>query len=374
MRYLNIMLKPASSLCNLRCKYCFYADVASHRDIKSYGLIDENSTNLILNNIFSDLEPGDRVNIAFQGGEPTLSGLSYYKFFIDAVNKVKKDVTVTYALQTNATTLDDEWCLFLKDNRFLVGVSLDGPEQMHNMCRVNAEQKGTFKDVMVAVKKLQQYSVDFNLLMTLTNTLAKHPTQVWNFITANDFRYVQFTPCLAPFDDTGKDPYALTPQKFADFYIQIFNYWKKELDAHNYYSIKLFDDIVNLLAFRQVNACGLIGNCSSQIVVEADGSVFPCDFYTLDQWCLGNLTQENIAHIFSSPRINEFITRPRKRELCSNCKYNRICNGACHRMQPNICYKEGASVCGYRKFLDATINQFLQIAQRERNFTPPSAR
>lgn len=368
MRYLNIMLKPASSLCNLRCKYCFYADVASHRDVKSYGMIDETTTESILKHIFSDLETGDRINIAFQGGEPTLSGLPYFEFFIDAVNKIRKNVNVTYALQTNATLLDDDWCVFLKKNKFLVGVSLDGPESTHNMCRVDASLEGTYKTVMAAIKRLQAHNVDFNTLMTLTNTMAKHPTQVWNFITANDFRYVQFTPCLAPFDAVGKDPYALTPQKFADFYIQIFNNWKKELDKQNYYSIKLFDDLVNLLAFGQVNACGLTGSCASQIVIEADGSVFPCDFYTLDEWCLGNLTRESIAQIFSSPNISAFVKRPRTRLLCASCKYNRICNGACHRMQESICYKEGESVCGYQKFLDATINQFAQIAQRERNF------
>lgn len=368
MRYLNIMIKPASSLCNLRCKYCFYADVTSHRDVASYGLMDFSVAEKTLNNIFCDLEPGDRVNIAFQGGEPTLAGLPYFRHFIDYVDKVKNGTVVTYALQTNAVLIDAEWCEFLKRNSFLVGVSLDGPEKIHNVSRVDSLGNGTFRKVIAAIDLFKKYSVDFNVLMTLTSNLARHPNQVWEFIKEQDLRYVQFTPCLAPLDSTGKDVYAITPQRFSDFYSQIFTLWKKEFEAGNYFSVKLFDDLVNLIAFNRVNACGLSGRCTPQIVIEADGSVYPCDFYTLDKWCTGNFCESTISQIYSSPVYVEFLNRPRSRPLCSDCRYQRICNGACERMQSQICYPEDAKSCGYSAFLDATINDITEIARRERMF------
>lgn len=368
MRSLNIMIKPASSLCNMRCKYCFYADVVSHRDVISYGIMDAETTDAILSNIFCDLQKGDYVTFAFQGGEPTLAGLPFFEHFTSYVDSIRNGVNVSYALQTNATLLTEEWCPLLKKYNFLLGISLDGMESTNNLCRIDAQGNGTYKSVLESIKLIRKNRIEFNILMTLTKNLARHPTQVWNFIKENDFRYVQFTPCLAPFDGDRDDLYAITPQKFADFYTQIFKHWKTEFSNGNYYSIKLFDDLVNLLAFNQVNACGLSGYCSPQIIVEADGSVFPCDFYTIDKWCVGNLRDTAISKVMASPVYTQFLSRPRDRSLCPSCRYFSLCNGSCERMHSQICYGVNEKSCGFSKFLDATIRDVSVIAQNERKF------
>lgn len=369
MRSFNIMIKPASSLCNLRCKYCFYADVVSHREVVSYGIMDNEKADIILTNIFCDLQRGDHVTFAFQGGEPTMAGLPYYEHFTSYVDSIKNGVTVSYALQTNATLLTDEWCPLLKKYNFLLGISLDGMETTHNQCRIDSQGKGTYKKVLDSIKLLKKNKIEFNILMTLTKNMSRHPNQIWNFIVENDLRYVQFTPCLAPFGDSINDQYAITPSKFADFYIQIFKKWKTELYNGNYYSIKLFDDLVNLLAYSQSNACGLTGNCSPQVVVEADGSVFPCDFYTVDKWCAGNLCANTLAGIMASPVYSQFLSRPRDRSLCPSCRYYRMCNGSCERMHSQICFHEGEKECGFSKFLDDTVQDIALIAQNERQLS-----
>ena len=365
MRNVHIMLKPASSLCNMQCKYCFYADVVSHRAMSSCGLMKWETTKKIILNSLTDLEAGDVITFSFQGGEPTLAGLTYFKDFVKYVNMTKKNISVNYSLQTNASLLNDEWCAFFKENHFLLGVSLDGPAQINDFCRVDTNGKGTFRTTISAVRLLRKYGVEFNILVTLTNSLSRHPIQIWNFIEEHDFRYVQFTPCLAPLGSTEKNAYEITPQRFADFYIQIFCQWEKKFKKGQYYSIKLFDDLINLLAVGEINSCGLTGQCQSQLIVEADGRVFPCDFYSLDQWCIGSLSESTIPELLKSKVSFAFLSRERERPLCSSCPYRNICNGACERMQNQICYSKDDKSCGYRKFLDATIDSLLVLAHQE---------
>ncbi len=164
MKNLNIMLKPASSLCNMRCKYCFYADVSDMREVKSFGIMKEKTVDSILNNIHNDLESGDRLHIAFQGGEPMLAGLDFYQRLVDEIGQWEKTIAVSYALQTNGILIDDEWCQFLKENNFLVGISWDILPECHDEARKDAEGKGTFKAVSKAIECLEKHQVDYNVL------------------------------------------------------------------------------------------------------------------------------------------------------------------------------------------------------------------
>ena len=194
MKQLSIMLKPASSLCNLRCRYCFYAEVADLRQVRSFGVMTPQTTRQILQNIRCDLSPGDRITFAFQGGEPTLAGLSYFQDFTAQVEQWE-GIQVQYALQTNATLLDDAWCAFLKKYHFLVGVSWDILPQCHDEARVDASGAGTNRAVLNAIGLLNKWGVEYNVLCTLTNFIARHPNQVWNQLARQDIRFVQSTPC-----------------------------------------------------------------------------------------------------------------------------------------------------------------------------------
>lgn len=225
MKSLNVMIKPASSLCNMRCKYCFYADVSNSREIKSCGIMADETRDMILNRVEENLDNGDRIQFIFQGGEPTLAGLPFLRYFICSVQKWEKDIGVSYALQTNGFLIDEEWCKFLKENNFLVGVSLDILPDCHDEVRKDAEGNGTYKRILESIHLLDKYGVEYNILCTLTNAVARYPQKVWSRLVQLGIKYVQFTPCLGELTEEEPSPYALTPKRFASFYVQMFRLW-----------------------------------------------------------------------------------------------------------------------------------------------------
>ena len=369
MKNLSIMIKPASSLCNLRCKYCFYADITSLRQVSSYGVMNSKTTEDILRNIVSDLVPGDRIQFAFQGGEPTLAGLDYFRNFVAAAKKWPKGIEISYVLQTNGILIDNAWCELLKENDFLVGLSLDLLPSSHDRVRVTASGEGTFRPVVNAMELMKRHKVEFNILCTLTNEIARHPQQIWKQIQSLDLQYVQFTPCLGELDQLGKSVYALTPKRFASFYQQLFRFWYQDYVKGQYRSIKFFDDVVNLMAYGIPTACGIQGTCHPQLVVEADGSVFPCDFYCLDEYKLGNLAMDSLSAVILSPINQKFTQRPHPMpSLCKECRYGRFCGGNCKRMQREICCSGDEVFCGYKAFLSEHEAPLRKIALQQRRY------
>lgn len=362
MKQVSIMLKPASSLCNLRCKYCFYADVARSRTTASFGLMKPETMGAILANVAAELQPGDKVHFVFQGGEPTLAGLDFYKTFVSIAGQWQ-DVQVTYALQTNGTLLDEEWCKFLKEHNFLVGVSLDLLRDCHDDVRLDAQGHGTWKQVVRAIELLGKHGVEYNVLCTLTNAIARHPKKVWQQLQKLDVRFVQFTPCLGEIEGE-KSPFALTPKRFADFYTALFDLWREEMRQGKWRSVKFFDDVVNLLVLGRPTGCGMDGVCRPQLVVEADGSAYPCDFYCTDQYRLGSLTEQTVSQLLAAPGVQEFIDRPQRRPaFCEACPYDTFCAGNCPRMRREMCYAD-TTYCGYRDFLDRCGEGLAELARK----------
>ena len=367
MKQLSIMIKPASAACNLRCKYCFYTDVADRRDTRYYGVMPLEQMRRMLQNLQPQFATGDRVNFAFQGGEPTLAGLQWFRSFTDITEQWDAGIEVTYALQTNATTLDEDWCRYLAEKKYLVGVSLDLLPQCHDDARVDASGNGTFQRCLHAVELLNAFHVEYNILCTLTRQIAKHPRQVWQALKQYDIRYVQFTPCLDTLEHPGGNPYALTPRRFSQFYNQLFPLWLSDYQKGNYRSVKLFDDVINLMAYGIPTACGIHGRCQPQLVVEADGNVYPCDFYCLDEYRVGNILDNSLEEILSAGRLSPVQKREPLPKLCGSCPYLAFCGGGCKRMQREIACTDRDSVCGYREFLNAAGADMQQIAAQLRH-------
>ncbi len=352
MKTVNIMLKPASSLCNMRCKYCFYADVSAARNIPSYGIMSAETVEALLKRLAAEFSRGDRIGIAFQGGEPTLAGLSFFRDFVEKASSILQ-ADVSYALQTNGLLLDDEWRAFLKEHRFLVGLSLDLLPEIHDSVRVDSAGDGTYKRVTESLALLKKHGIDCNVLCTLTNTAARHPKQIWNQLVRLGIDYMQFTPCLGKPDGTPSN-HALTPRRFASFYKQLFTCWYEDFQKGNRRSVKFFDDIVNQIILGRPTQCGMDGACQPQLVIEADGSAYPCDFYCLDKYKLGNITEQTVSALLASDALTSFIKRPHETPaLCDGCPYYRFCGGNCKRMQCEICCSGADSYCGYRDFLDS---------------------
>ena len=367
MKCLNFLFKPASSLCNMRCRYCFYTDIGAIRETRSYGIMSENTLGKILDNVFTDINDGDEINFAFQGGEPTLAGLPWFRRFTENVAARKSACTINYSFQTNGLILDESWCEFFLENNFLVGLSIDAGRRFHDRNRFYADNKtnsgdmssanGTFADCMRSKELLDNKHVNYNILCVLTNDLAKEPEKAWRFIINENIRYIQFIPCLdPPAAYTRRSTVSgatLRPASFAKFYSGLLPWWIKEMEKGNYISIKLFDDVVNYFLKGIPNSCGIDGQCHNQYVIEADGSVFPCDFYTFDKYKIGNLSENTPKEIFNSEKVRDFISeKPELPKICESCRFFPACRGGCKRMR-NVMYTGIEEViCGFRSFLE----------------------
>lgn len=363
MKSISVLIKPVSSLCNLRCRYCFYGNVSDLRKVKSYGIMQEDTIKNIVNNTFEILDNGDIVTFAFQGGEPTLAGLRFFQYFIEYVSKMKKNTTVNYSIQTNGTLIDNQWCEFLKKNNFLVGLSLDLLEDLHDKNRVYSDNKGSYIDVINTKKLLETHKINFNILCVLTKQIALNPKEVFNFIKLNNVKYIQFIPCLDDLDCKTKSEYSLEPKYFAYFYKIIFKLWKNEFDKGNYISINLLDNLISVLITGIPSTCGIIGKCQPQFVIEADGSVYPCDFYVLDNFNLGNIKDNTLLDILRKSKMQEFLHKDiNKESICLKCNFYKICGGGCKRMKNSMYIDSSNNYCGYKEFLMSTFGDLEKIS------------
>lgn len=328
-RMLHLLIKPASSLCNLRCRYCFYCDVAENRNTLSYGIMEPQTVDALLRQSFAYAT--GPITFSFQGGEPTMAGLRYFADFCDKIPLYNtSSLPVQLALQTNGYILDDDWCTFLAEHRFLVGVSLDGTARLHDANRVNAAGEGTFSVVRDAIRRLKSHGVDTNILCVVTDTLARHGAEVYRYFRSQQFPFLQFIPQIPDFDTEGKD--TLTAAHYGQFLNTTFQYYYEDFRRGQYRSVRLFDNFVRLAAGKAPECCGMDGQCHANLVVEADGSVYPCDFYVLDKWRMGNLCTDPIETLLQSDTARAFLlsggTIPEK---CRTCPYVALCRGGCRR-------------------------------------------
>lgn len=361
MKTVSALIKPASSLCNLRCRYCFYCDVAAHRETRSYGVMTEEVAHAVIDRLLEATEAGDTVLFSFQGGEPTLAGVEFFRRFTSyAEEKNGGARKLSYAIQTNGIALDEEFCDLLSRHRFLVGLSLDGDETTHNYNRVDATGQGTHKRIMNAVRLLRKHKVDFNILSVVTETMARHPQAVFKFYMKNGLDYLQFIPCLRPLEESGRGaiadapqpdaPYTLRARTYADFLIKTFRSWKQEILNGRQISIRLFDNIIGMYLGMPPEQCGVYGRCQNQLVVESDGSVYPCDFYVLDEFVCGNVLTDSVADLLEGERARRFLELdPPKNPRCGTCRFMPMCGGTCKRYR--AFYGSEPDFCPYEHFL-----------------------
>ena len=370
MKHLSVLIKPASSLCNLRCQYCFYADISDLRKVRSFGIMQPEVMEKMVDHIYDDLEDGDHMTFAFQGGEPTLAGLSYFDEFVTYVKTKNPAVYVHYAFQTNGILIDKEWCEFFKEHQFLVGLSIDGGIQFHDHHRLDAKGAGTYERAIAVKRLFDAYEVEYNILCVLTNQNARHPQKIFRFILKNNIRHIQFVPCLDGLEVKDSSPYVLQPEQFAHFYKQLYPLWKKEFERGNYISIGLFDHILNLLAKGIVGSCGMLGQCQIQYVIEANGNVYPCDFYVLDEFCLGNITDKRLMDIRQTSTAEKFLVDDMKAvsDYCRSCPFFKICRGGCKRMKHTMYLNEAETYCGYQDFLKSHHRSLQAMAQKIRSY------
>lgn len=332
MPAISIMMKPASGLCNMRCNYCFYSDETSKREICSYGIMSLNTLEQILQKTLAFAEGS--CSILFQGGEPTLAGLDFFKSVVELEHKWNiNHVNIQNSIQTNGFLINENWAKFFHDHNFLVGLSLDGTREVHDACRKDSNQEGTFDKVLHTIELFKKYHVEFNILTVVTKHTTLHTKEIYSFYKNMGFEWQQYIPCLNPLDEfhTNYD-YSLNSKDYTVFLKDLFDCWYEEAKSGHLRYVRFFIGLMNLLCRRAPGACEMNGVCSRQFVIEADGSVFPCDFYMLDEWLLGNFTHDSIEDIEKKREELHFIeTSTHLDSSCKNCKWIYLCRGGCRR-------------------------------------------
>lgn len=364
MQMLTVLIKPSSSMCNMQCKYCFYKDETKFRETASYGMMTDETAKILVKKAFEAAQKA--VSFMFQGGEPTLAGLPFYAKFVEWVKKYNtKQIDVYLSIQTNGYVIDEAWAQFLHDHHFLVGLSMDGPSDIHDFMRIDNAGQPTHERVMRAAGLFDRYQVEYNVLCVVNNFVAKHADRVYRWFRDHNFRYLQFIPCLDGFDGS-KENFSLDIKNFEQFLKVTFRNYFEDYRNGNYVSIRTFDNYIAMLMGRPPESCGMSGFCTCYFVVEADGSVFPCDFYVLDQWKMGNIRTDSFEEMFKSDVVRSFVESSRYiDEHCRKCKWYGLCRGGCRRnREPFVEGRPSLNVfcAAYRGFFKECYSRMKQMA------------
>lgn len=353
---ISVLIKPASSKCNLDCEYCFYRDLASKRTTADCGMMSERVASELIGKAF-DFAAGTSVSFAFQGGEPTLRGLDFFKFFTDEAERQNtRGAKVTFSLQTNGVLVDEQFARFFREKGFLIGLSVDGDEEM-NGARKDFGGKNAFHSALAALELFEKEGVDYNVLAVVTKKNFKNPERTYGFFRGQGVKYIQLIPCLRGFETVSNiDEYALSPEEYGRFLVEIFKLYRRDYYAGKYVSVRSLDNYVRLARGERAEQCGMNGHCSVQFVVEADGTCFPCDFYCVDKYALGNVERENFVAMATNNVAKSFILESLSvEERCKECRWYKLCMGGCKR------YNADADYCAAYKHFFETCAPYLRL-------------
>lgn len=358
----SLLIKPASGNCNMYCDYCFYCDEASKRTTASFGFMEERTLKNVIRKFVLAAEGS--CTIAFQGGEPTLRGLAFFRKVIDYVNQYNKNhIRIQYALQTNGYHITEEWCEFFREHRFLVGVSVDGTRELHDRYRHGKDKGGSYDRVLKATGLFDAYGVEYNILTVVHKQTAAAIGEIYREYQRRGWHYLQFITCLDPLGEVrGQQPYSLLPEEYGNFLNELFELWYRDWKNGRQPYIRQFENYVGILVGRMPESCEQRGICGIQNVVEADGSVYPCDFYALDEYCLGNINETGVAQMEEKRAEIGFVNRSRNHSpRCRACPWFSLCRGGCYRS------REGEAdnyFCrGYQMFFEKNYDRLAEIAK-----------
>lgn len=361
---INVLIKPASGNCNMRCDYCFYYDTMSKREQPSYGFMSVDTLESVVEKVLAYAEGS--CTIAYQGGEPTLCGLEFFRRSIEFQKKYNVNhVNIKNALQTNGYHLDREWARFFVEHQFLIGVSLDGGPKLHDYYRKNTNGEGTFFRIMKNIEMLEEEGVEFNILSVVNGKNAPSIRKTYEFYRRNHLRYLQFIACLDPLnEEPGQREYSLSPEVYGQFLIDLFELWYVDLKQGKQPYIRHFENYIAILLGQMPESCDMRGICGIQYVVEADGSVYPCDFYVIDKYRLGNLNTDSVVQIDKVREESRFLEDSLHKEAaCGDCRYAALCRGGCRRTR-QVEHGHHQHFCqSYQMFFDACLPKLTEIAR-----------
>ena len=386
-RAAHIMVKPIGPRCNLRCKYCFYLEKhALFPDDESYRMSDEVQETFIREYIKWQNSP--KITFAWQGGEPTLLGVDFFRRAVALQKQYGDGRPISNTLQTNGTLLNDEWCRFLGENNFLIGLSIDGPKEIHDGQRIDPSGNGSFNDVMKGMSCLKKHRVEFNTLTCMHRGNGDHGRRVYRFLREQGVKHMQFIPIIerAPCSDTVAKglqlepppaldnpsnstevmPFTLLPEQYGKFLIDIFNEWVKR-DVGTIF-VNHIEVALNAWCGNNPPLCVHSKACGNALAMEHDGSVYACDHYVYPEYCRGNIMEDTLQQVVFNLEQQEFGVRKWTAlpQHCKICPVLAACHGGCpkHRFcsspekQPGMNY-----LCdGYKAFFTHIAPTMTQIA------------
>ena len=368
-RPLYVMLKPAGSLCNLRCKYCYYLEKNHlYAGQKNHVISDEMLERFVREYIEAQTTP--EVLFCWHGGETLMRPLSFYRRAMELQRIYGRGRSIANTIQTNATLLTDEWCEFFRQNNFLVGVSIDGPQEFHDEYRRTATGRPTFHKVMQGIRLLNKHGVEWNALAVVNDYNADYPLEFYRFFKDIGCHYIQFTPIvertveradglsLAPGMEEGGTlaPFSVTPEQWGNFLCAIFDEWVRH-DVGEYY-IQLFDATLANWVGVQPGLCTLAKECGHAGVMEFNGDVYSCDHFVYPEHRLGNIAEHTITEMMYGERQRQFarLKHDMLPQQCRECAVEFACHGECPKNRfvrdrygnPGLNY-----LCkGYRQFFE----------------------
>jgi uncharacterized protein len=351
----HLLAKPTGAICNLDCKYCFFLSKETLYPGSRFHMADE-TLELYIKQLIESQQVPD-VNIAWQGGEPTLMGLDFFRRSVAYVEKHKKPgQQVLHSMQTNGTKLGDEWCAFFKEHNFLIGLSVDGPQAMHDTYRVDKGGRGSFDQVMRGWEHLRKHDVDFNILCTVHAANADHPLEVYHFFRDElGAEFIQFIPIVERATETtlplanagwsergsGERPLytqsgslittrSVKPEQYGRFLVDVFEEWVRRDVAKVY--VQMFD--VTLGSYvGQHNLCVFAPTCGNALALEHNGDLYSCDHFVEPDYLLGNIHETHMIELVASDKQRKFgqdklDTLP---QYCRECEVRFACHGGCPR-------------------------------------------
>jgi uncharacterized protein len=331
----HIMLKPRGAICNLDCAYCYFLSKELLYPGSRFRMAEELLEEYTRQYIAAQQAP--EVTFGWQGGEPTLMGLEFFQRAIELQQRYRRPGMRIYnALQTNATTLDDDWCRFFKQHGFLIGVSLDGPADLHNTYRVDKGGKPTFDRVMAGIDLLKRHGVDFNILTTLHAGNAAQPLEVYRFMRDEvGARHLQFIPIVERDNATGFQegdairPRSVTGEQYGAFLIAVFDEWVRR-DVGRVF-VQIFDVALAAWLGQRPGLCIFEETCGAALAMEHNGDVYSCDHYVEPRYKLGNMRDIPLIELVSSEAQRSFGSAKRDTlpRYCRECSVRFVCNGGC---------------------------------------------
>lgn len=383
-RITGALIKPVGSLCNLDCPYCYYLDKKKlFRD-----RIQRMGTSVLETFICQYIEANresDQISFCWHGGEPLLAGMDFYLKAVALQKKHARGKTISNELQTNGTLIDRDWACFFRDNDFLVGVSIDGPEYLHDAYRKDKNGCGSFRKVIGGIENLYRTGVRYNTLTTVNHITREHGTLIYNFLKAVGSYHMQFLPVLEYVKDTGMSdqerpvvvppgtagarpaPWSVSSEKYGHFLWDVFQEWSNKDVGVRF--VPFFESVLANSLGVPPGICAWCETCGDNVVVEWNGDVYVCDHFVYPDYYLGNISTTSFGQMVCSGKLFRFGMDKKNSlpEQCLRCRYYHICLGECpkHRFDTTADGRPGLnSLCaGYKYFFERSESKISEIVR-----------